>query len=147
MFVPTHYYSDKDGAGDLQIVGIYNDICHLVDHRGSGVGFLNKKALAEYYKPITLPCPSCNTELQQSERVQCECGVVLKAIDEEMLEFLQVHSLDSDDKWDSAGNEVIGIVLTCMTVNYPECKDSKKAVIYHIKGIHFLQIQGGKSDE
>lgn len=121
-----------------------------VDCEGKGFTFDYPNADCIHGVDDSTPCDSCGCSgkqlLQQQERVCCEkCGMILKAIDEEMLEFLECYCCgDFEDLWHKNGNDKIGFKAHFITICYPECTNGENVNIYKINSIHWLEIKAGK---
>ena len=143
MFVPTHYKDrgyDSSGKREVPYVVIYTsgtwtDVFNL-ETMGYHAGI--SKSTMENFTLITLQCPYCSSTLNQSERIECECGFIGRAIDNEVLEFMydkiniSLHSANNPkDDW-----------IEFVTREGSEC-----FLVWKINGLNWLEIKAGKESE
>ena len=94
MFVPTHKKIDLESLTPDFIIFIKEHPTremHYIGNDGT-CDWMSKHAVDKWYKPIIIPCPYCNTDIQQQERVECECGWVACAMPLEVV----THGLSLD---------------------------------------------------
>jgi len=135
MFVPTHKYIDKTEYRltlyDAKHNIVYLDLLDGRNTLASCAGFCKD------FRQIILTCPYCSSQLLQQGRVECACGCVLKAVDEEMASYLQEKAFDF-----TAKHPDIHLVFH----HAPDIiNEASTGIIRLINNIWFLEISEGKS--
>jgi len=90
MFVPTHEH--KENGNKVILKNFWGSFgLHIIEDNYFVKVDVLKKQINDY-EPITLPCPHCQHEIQQAERVECECGWIACAVPLEVV----THGLSLD---------------------------------------------------
>jgi hypothetical protein len=124
MFISTHDATIMVGDGIFSEVEV-----RLLDTDESGTQCLQREDGTVFYntceealEPIQIECVYCSATLNQSERVECGCGLVISAISDEQANIM--HSC-------IYGGQNPDFVLRFYTLN----------------GIEWLEIQPGRESE
>jgi hypothetical protein len=128
MFVPTHIRKDAPYMITVKNGGS----AHFI----SESGWMTTTTALHHYEPITLPCPYCGATLNQSERVECECGWTAEAISESMLEAL---IMPDSLAYCKSSNEIFNKYIADRNGDL-----LKVYSIYHVNDIYWLEITPGK---
>jgi len=132
MWVATH----EKIINYLKIMVIKeNDIVVFYQDEHGNIDRCGINHLCKNFQFITLQCPHCNATLQQSERVECECGWIAIAQPEEFL--------DAFDWW-AYNNDLVGLMTNGIGAPYPM---DENTLCRRINKIWWLEISGGESDE
>jgi len=146
MFVESHIYKDPDGTvfkmKHVKSLNAHDDIymTFMLDDLTSkslsarllndGVGELEKRVIS---------CPTCGATLNQSERVECECGWCAEAISQEFGGELYKLQMEGD-----VANWGVGLQILNVDLNHDEGLMYR---VHYINDIHWLETKLGESDE
>ena len=131
MFVATHevketFWIDESGYIDInqqvylsKLTARFHNTFGVICE-GEGQIFELDNKYIEYFEPILLTCPYCNTEIQQAERVECECGWIAEAI-----------SNDQYNYWEGF-------------LEFYEVDAFIDEFVQHINDLHWLEFKSGK---
>ena len=143
MFVPTDIYCgvsvymDNSHIKCVKKLGtMQKGLLTVFKYENGELGYCQSKGWnrGRYGKPITLTCPYCSATLQQSERVECECGWVGIAQPEEFLDAFD---------WGAYNDDLVGLMTNGIGAPYPM---DENTLCRRINKIWWLEIERGDSE-